>query len=158
LASRKKPFRLFDLEALELIFGPPERIYTWADFESYQKWMARLCVNLKYVYLGADMGLGKTATALKAISVWLNRGKCKKVLIVAPLNVANYTWPEEIAKWDFARPLKYSVITGTEEERIRALNRDAQVYIVNRENVVWLYKHLNPHETPEELENPNWPF
>jgi len=158
LALNRKKLPLFDLESRELIFGPPDEILTYEDFEPYQRWMSKLCINLKYVYLGADMGLGKTATALKAASVWLKKGKCRKILIIAPLNVANHTWPDEIAKWDFARPMKYSVITGTEEQRLWALNRDAEVYIINRENVVWLYKHLNPHETPEELENPNWPF
>ena len=34
--------------------------------------------------------------------------------------------------------LKYSIAVGTEQERLAALNADADIYIINRENVQWL--------------------
>lgn len=61
-----------------------------------------------------------------------------KVLIVAPLRVAQYTWPQEIEKWDHLSILKYSVAIGTEAERLAALKAKADIYIINRENVAWL--------------------
>ena len=62
----------------------------------------------------------------------------KKPLIVAPLRVANNTWPNEIQKWDHLRGMTWSVITGTARERVAALRKDADIYIINRENVQWL--------------------
>lgn len=61
-----------------------------------------------------------------------------KVLIVAPLRVARYTWPQEIEKWEHLKGLTYSVAVGTETERLAALNTKADIYIINRENVAWL--------------------
>lgn len=132
----------FDLESRELIHGPPDKILTYDDFEIYQIWMGKKCRDMPYLYLGADMGLGKTATSLWAAKQWLEKGICKKILIIAPLNVANYTWPDEIAKWDFARSMRFSVITGTTEEREKALKRNVEIHIINRENFVWLYNYL----------------
>jgi hypothetical protein len=62
----------------------------------------------------------------------------RKPLIVAPLRVANNTWPNEIQKWDHLRGMTWSVITGTARERVAALRKDADIYIINRENVQWL--------------------
>lgn len=86
-----------------------------------------------------DMGLGKTAITLTAIDLLLNDYfEVRKVLVVAPLRVAATTWPEEIRKWDHLSHLHFSVAVGTEKERIAALNADADIYIINRENLPWL--------------------
>lgn len=65
----------------------------------------------------------------------------KRVLVVAPLRVARDTWPEEIRKWDHLKDLTCSVVVGSVAERRRALQKKADIYIVNRENLVWLYEH-----------------
>ena len=62
----------------------------------------------------------------------------RKVLIIAPLRVARDTWPAEIEKWEHLKHLRYSVAVGTAEERLAALKADADIYIINRENVDWL--------------------
>ena len=62
----------------------------------------------------------------------------ESVLVIAPLRVARDTWPAEIEKWDHLKGLTYSVVIGTEAERIAALNRPAHIYLINRENVDWL--------------------
>lgn len=61
-----------------------------------------------------------------------------KVIVIAPLRVARDTWPAEIEKWEHLSGLKYSVAVGTEMERLAALKRQADIYIINRENVQWL--------------------
>lgn len=137
----RRPKILSDLEALELVFGPPDKIRTEFEFRGYQDWMSDCIVELPAVFLGADMGLGKTAASLFAAVRLLRKKIVKKILIVAPLNVAENTWPEEIAKWSFARGLTYTVVTGDEDERIAALQFDGEVHIVNRENVVWLQQY-----------------
>ena len=62
----------------------------------------------------------------------------RKVLIIGPLRVARDTWSAEIEKWEHLRHLRYSVVIGTPDERKAALNTDADIYIINRENVDWL--------------------
>ena len=64
-----------------------------------------------------------------------------RVLIVAPLRVARDTWPEELRKWDHLKELTCSVVVGSVTERRRALQKPADLYIVNRENLVWLCKN-----------------
>lgn len=61
-----------------------------------------------------------------------------KILVIAPLRVASVTWGAEIEKWEHLKILKYSVAVGTEAERVSALNAQADIYIINRENVQWL--------------------
>ncbi len=71
-----------------------------------------------------------------------------RVLVIAPLLPSKETWPEELKKWDHLEGLTYSLIIGSEQERIAALNADADFYIINRENVVWLVDHYKK----------KWPF
>ena len=81
----------------------------------------------------------KTVITLTAVEELLfDRFEIRKVLIIAPLRVAVSTWPSEIRKWDHTRELQYSVITGTAAERRAAMLSDADIYIINRENVQWL--------------------
>lgn len=82
---------------------------------------------------------GKTICTLSAIEeLMYDRMEISKVLIIAPIRVATSTWPSEIKKWDNIRHLTYSVVVGTPKQRISALNEEADIYIINRENVVWL--------------------
>ncbi len=135
------PRFLHDLEAFELIYGPPDMILTYGHFRGYQRWMSQQVVK-QDCFLGAEMGLGKTAAVLKAVREMLDDGTVTQVLIIAPLRVAEETWAAEIAKWDFARDLTYRIITGDDEERRAALTHPAQITIINRENVLWLQQTL----------------
>lgn len=67
--------------------------------------------------------------------------KISKVLVIAPLRVASETWPSEIKKWDHLKEMEAAVITGTVKQRIAAVNANAFIYIVNRENVKWLIEY-----------------
>lgn len=148
--KRILPKLLTDLESIELIWGPPDTILDFTDFRDYQVWMGETAQKVPGLLLGAEMGLGKTGATLWAIVQMLKKGTISHVLIVAPLRVAEETWPAEIAKWAFARHLKYRVITGTEEERRAALkfNKGCQITIVNRENLVWLRKTIGIRRWP----------
>ena len=86
-----------------------------------------------------DMGLGKTSITLTALNDLLfDRFLIRKAIVIAPLRVARDTWPDEIQKWEHLRSLNYSIAVGTEPERLAALKRQADIYIINRENVQWL--------------------
>jgi SNF2 family DNA or RNA helicase len=81
-------------------------------------------------------------TTLTAINdLMFDSFEIHRVLIVAPLRVARDTWPEEIRKWDHLKDITCSVVVGSVAERRRALQKSADLYIVNRENLVWLCKN-----------------
>ena len=77
-----------------------------------------------------------------------DRFEIHKAIVIAPLRVARDTWPAEIEKWDHLGSLIYSVAVGTEAERLAALRRQADIYIINRENVQWpvSYTHLDVYK------------
>lgn len=105
----------------------------------YQEFAKEYMISNPLSALFLEMGLGKTITTLTAIDELLyDCFEIRKVLIIAPLRVANSTWPSEIKKWEHLKLLRYSIVTGNEAERIQALNTKAEIYIINRENVDWL--------------------
>lgn len=91
----------------------------------------------------SHMGSGKTAAVLTALLELLNTFTVRHVLIIGPLRVASDTWPDEIHTWEHTDCLDYAVAVGTEAERIAAIERRAEITIINRENLVWLAKHLD---------------
>jgi SNF2 family DNA or RNA helicase len=105
----------------------------------YQKYAINYILTHPIAAIFLDMGLGKTSIALTALDALLfDYFDIHKVLIIAPLRVARNTWPAEIQKWQHLQDLKYSIAVGTESERLSALNEQADIYIINRENVQWL--------------------
>ena len=108
----------------------------------YQKYAIEYIKSHPVTALFLDMGLGKTVTTLTAIrDLMYDAFEVQRVLVVAPLRVARDTWPEEIRKWDHLKDLTCSVVVGTVAERWRALQKKADIYIVNRENLAWLYQN-----------------
>ena len=106
---------------------------------NYQQYAIEHIEKNKISALFLDMGLGKTSITLTAVNELLfDSFVVRKVLVIAPLRVARNTWCDEIKKWDHLRNIKYSIVVGTEKERIFALNKKADIYIINRENVDWL--------------------
>ncbi len=95
------------------------------------------------------MVYGKSVITLSAIKRLIQeRSDVKRVLVIAPLKVAEATWTNEAAKWDHLSGLRLSRVLGTEAQRKAALATPADVYIINRDNVVWLVEILHPA----------WPF
>lgn len=106
---------------------------------SYQKYAIRYIETHPISALLIDMGLGKTSITLTAIrNLLFDSFEVCKVLVIAPLRVAKNTWTDEIKKWEHLNTLTYSLIIGNENERLSALNKKADIYIINRENVDWL--------------------
>ena len=89
-------------------------------------------------------GLGKTSITLTAVNdLMFDSFEIRRVLVVAPIRVASFSWPAEIEKWDHLAGLKYSVAVGTAAERLAALKKQADIYLINRENVQWLISESN---------------
>jgi SNF2 family DNA or RNA helicase len=106
---------------------------------AYQRHCIDKIQEIKKIGLFLDMGLGKTVTTLTAIKdLKYNRFQVRKVLVIAPKKVAEGTWTKEKDKWDHTKMLRVSPVLGSLSKRIRALNTPADIYIINRENVVWL--------------------
>ncbi len=109
----------------------------------YQRFTIEQMVERKKLFAVLSMGLGKTSCTLSAIAQLIyDRFEVEKVLIIAPLFVADVTWEDERDKWDHLRPLRISKILGTEKQRIAGLNQNADVYTINRENVKWLIDYF----------------
>lgn len=140
--SDRRDYYTYDI--VELLDGP-QKVLTEADFEGYQIWMSDMMVEHDAVIIGAFMGSGKTAAALRAIVKMKRLKKYRKYLIVAPVHVAKDTWPDEMLVWDFAHELTWSVLVGTPEEREAARKEHTEVHIVNRENFRWLRRAWGRH-------------
>lgn len=118
---------------------------------SYQKVAEEKIIELPAVGLFLDMGLGKTVITLTAINrLMYEMFAVQRVLVIAPKRVAEDTWSRESQKWDHLKHLKLSKILGSREQRLQALNTDADIYIINRENVAWLVEQCQAKR--------RWPF
>lgn len=86
-----------------------------------------------------EMGLGKTVVALTAADHFLNDTlEITRVLIVAPKKVAQSVWHQEAQRWKHLQHLRFSLVLGSEKQRKEALQKKADVYVINRDNVAWL--------------------
>lgn len=112
------------------------------DLHSYQNEAVRFIKERRKCALYLDMGLGKTVSSLTAASDFLDDVLVTKVLIIAPLRVANTVWEQETHKWEHLSHLKAVICTGTQAERLAALSSDADIFIINRENVQWLIENV----------------
>lgn len=115
----------------------------------YQQYCIDRMVSDDKLGLMLDMGLGKTVITLSAIAdLKYNRFLVNKVLVIAPKKVAEATWSKEAEKWDHLSLLKIVPILGPLQKRIRALNTPGDIFVINRENVVWLVEYTRN----------SWPF
>lgn len=115
----------------------------------YQRYAYNQIIEKPATALMLDMGMGKTAITLTAINDLLyDYFDVAKVLVIAPLRVAETTWTDECQQWNHLAGLTISPVIGTLSERVRALKTKADVYTINRENVVWLVDYYGK----------DWPF
>ena len=94
------------------------------------------------------MGLGKTISTLKSLEIFRTVEE-SPTLVLAPLRVAQSTWPDEIRKWKLDLPC--TPIVGTSEQRAQALREDSAIFTINYENVPWLVDWFKYNPRP-------WPF
>ena len=122
------------------------------DLHPYQKFCVGFLEEKPQCALFLDCGLGKTIITLTAISHLLyDSYEVSRVLIIAPLRVARDTWIGELSKWEHLKGLRMERILGTPRERVAALSRKAELYVINRENVEWLVKHYAGRRLPFDM-------
>lgn len=105
---------------------------------SYQQVAIKEIMDKPSTGLFLDMGLGKTAITLTAVADLIALEEISKVLVIAPLKTAQNTWGTELEKWDHLSGLTMSLVLGSAKQRLAALDAEADIYVINRENVVWL--------------------
>lgn len=117
----------------------------------YQQYTIDKIIQTPKIACILDMGLGKTVCTLTALEdLMFNHLEVERVLVIAPLKVADMTWPDELQKWDHLKYIRISRAIGSEEKRIQALNRDADIYCINRENTKWIVDYF--------MQKKEWPF
>jgi SNF2 family DNA or RNA helicase len=116
---------------------------------AYQKFAEDFILKNPGAGLLLEMGMGKSVITLSAVEKLIrDYFELTKVLVIAPLEPAKNVWPAEIRKWEHLKGLRFSMVLGSEKERIAGLNAEAELYIINRENVQWLVEYYKKH----------WPF
>lgn len=119
------------------------------DLHPYQRRAVDFILEKPFCALWVDMGLGKTVSTLTAIKQLLREGAAQRVLVVAPLRVAQHTWPTEVSSWSHLSGLDICVAAGLPAKaREVAVKSGAPVTVINRENVPWLV----------DLFGQSWPF
>ena len=76
-----------------------------------------------------DMGLGKTVITLTSIAHLIRTQFLRAVVIVAPIRVIRLVWRQEAAKWEHTKHLKFSMVTGTRDQRTRPPQRPAEYHL-----------------------------
>lgn len=109
-----------------------------SDLHDYQRKGIQFMMDNPACGLFVDLGMGKTVMSLTAATNRLKDGEAKKVLIVAPLKVANRTWPDEFKVWSHFCCWDYSLLTGDEEDRTAAMKSKAPIHIINIDKIAWL--------------------
>ncbi|MDX1486594.1 MAG: DEAD/DEAH box helicase [Acidiferrobacterales bacterium] len=119
-----------------------------SDLHAYQRKAIDFIKERKRCALFLGLGMGKSTISLTAASDLLDGFAIKRVLVIAPLRVANSVWPSEPKGWQHLDHIKVSCVTGPQRQRLAALHKTADVYSINRENIPWLVKQYGD----------KWPF
>jgi SNF2 family DNA or RNA helicase len=105
----------------------------------YQLEAAKFLIENPCAGLFLDPGLGKTSTALMVLNGLKRCGLPHRALIIAPLRVIYSVWPNEVKKWSCFKDISVSLVHGPPDKRHQALGRNADIYLINPENVDWLF-------------------
>lgn len=119
------------------------------QLHGYQRTVVEHIKNNSHCGLFLDMGLGKTVSSLTAINfLTYEDAEIEKTLVIAPKRVIESVWQEETQKWEHLTHLVVEKVVGTPKKRLQALQRDADIYLVSRDNVFWLSQQYTPSKFP----------
>lgn len=103
--------------------------------KSFQDRTAKGIIEQDGVAVFLDPGLGKTLTVLHALEQLKSQGY--KTFLLGPIRVIETVWEQEAKKFDI--DLSFSLIRGTPDERTSKLNLNKDIYMINFEQLVWLF-------------------
>lgn len=120
---------------------------------SYQVDAARRMKTMRRCLACMDLGLGKTLTTITLLVDLEQSGHLGKTLVVAPPRVAREVWEQEIRKWNHSKHLRVSRVLGTPKQRVKALDADADIYLLSFESLDWLMTHHDSAQLLWKFEN-----
>ena len=111
----------------------------------HQKIAYDFCLAHEKAGLFIGMGLGKTVVSLSVFSTYKwDYFTVKRALVIAPSNVAKNVWAQECLKWDHTKGIRCAMMAYPDaKKRRKILATDADLYIINRDNIVWLIDELS---------------
>lgn len=123
-----------------------------SNLHDYQKTCVKHIIERPYCGLFLEMGLGKTVSTLTAINYLMYRElEVDNVLVIAPKRVVESVWQEEAAKWSHLCHLRFSKIIGSQDRRIAAMRKKADIYLVSRDNIAWLCGQFPDGRLPYDM-------
>ena len=123
-----------------------------SNLHNYQKACIEHIINHTHCGVFLEMGLGKTATTLTAIEALMyDYCEINSVLVIAPKRVAESVWQEEAQNWSHLKHLTFSKIIGDKIQRVEALNRKANIYLISRDNIAWLCGYYGGSRLPFDM-------
>jgi len=109
------------------VYGGPKR-----PFAVQMKTAAAMTMHPKFFCLNG-MGTGKTKSALWAFDWLRGEGIVRKMLVVCPVSIMNFTWGREII--ETLPGITYVVLHGTKEKRLKLLDTEWDIAIVNHDGL-----------------------
>ena len=108
----------------------------------YQRKAIKFALERGTTYMMIDLGLGKTAIALKVAEQLKKYGI--PTLVFAPLRVCYSTWPDEIKEW--TPKLTYTILHGSHKNYSVTKQRD--IYLLNYEGLKWFFTKCATRKFP----------
>lgn len=109
------------------------------SLHDYQLTAVEHIVENKHCALFLEMGLGKTISTLTAAKVLIyDELEISKILVIGPKRVVESVWDAECEKWEHIKHFRISKIIGSVKQRKEALRKNADIYLISRDNIAWL--------------------
>ena len=121
------------------------------QMHDYQNRAVDHIINNECSALFLEMGMGKTVSTLTAIKDLLDNCIISNCLVIAPKKVTQVTWSDEIKAWGHLKDLTISVIDGTVKQRREAYEKQADIYAISRDNIVWLVMEYGGIKLPYDM-------
>lgn len=126
--------------------------YDWRGDVPYdsQRITAGLITMNQRPFVLNEMGTGKTRAMLYAFD-WLHKtGECRRMLVAAPLSILRQSWEREV--FSLMPDLRVEVLYGSRAKRVEALDRDADIYVINHDGVSVIVEELRKRVTPGDID------
>lgn len=125
--------------------------YDWSGGTPFdvQRHTCGLMTTTARAYVLNAMGTGKTKCALWAFDYLRRLGLAKRMLIIAPLSTLNVVWKAEVLKT--VPHLSVGVLHGSRKHRLKILEQDHAIYVINTDGVKVLSSELQKHRGIDTL-------
>lgn len=110
----------------------------------YQRTGVKFLIEHACAGLFLDPSMGKTSVTLAAFMLLLRERVAARMLVIAPLRVAQIVWPAEVSKWEDFKHLKMHLLHGkgrTDEAIVQARKKGVQIFVINPDNLRWLFSN-----------------